>query len=192
MNKLNTILSSIILFIIFTLTSSQQVNVTIFVESQCPYCTKLMREQLWPFHITRPGIMNLQIVPYGKGQCVFNEKKQLACSCMHGPTECELNRLQNCAISYFPQRHIGLVTCIQGLANLQEAHQRCLSRLSPITQQRLMQCASTQIGETLNYYSMINTHRAQVNLWPTVYVNGRFFDRSYSMEQKICENTSWC
>uniref|UniRef100_A0A1I8BQX4 DB domain-containing protein n=1 Tax=Meloidogyne hapla TaxID=6305 RepID=A0A1I8BQX4_MELHA len=68
---------------------------------------------------------------------------------MHGPTECDLNRLQNCAISYFPKRHIGLVVCIQGLKNLEEAYQRCLSRLSQRTQFRLKQCAQTQTGECL-------------------------------------------
>ncbi|KIH58124.1 hypothetical protein ANCDUO_11676 [Ancylostoma duodenale] len=39
---------------------AQVVNVTIFTESQCPYCTKLLREQIWPFYVNRPGIMNLQ------------------------------------------------------------------------------------------------------------------------------------
>ncbi|RCN27641.1 hypothetical protein ANCCAN_26624 [Ancylostoma caninum] len=53
---------------------------------------------------------------------------------MHGPTECDLNRLQNCAISYFPRRHLGLITCIQGLSTLREAFSRCLSRLSVRTQ----------------------------------------------------------
>ncbi|KAK6053044.1 hypothetical protein COOONC_09451 [Cooperia oncophora] len=37
-------------------------NVTIFTESQCPYCTRLLREQIWPFYVNRPGIMNLQDV----------------------------------------------------------------------------------------------------------------------------------
>ncbi|KIH43016.1 hypothetical protein ANCDUO_26990 [Ancylostoma duodenale] len=41
---------------------AQVVNVTIFTESQCPYCTKLLREQIWPFYVNRPGIMNLQLV----------------------------------------------------------------------------------------------------------------------------------
>uniref|UniRef100_A0AC35TSW7 Gamma interferon inducible lysosomal thiol reductase n=1 Tax=Rhabditophanes sp. KR3021 TaxID=114890 RepID=A0AC35TSW7_9BILA len=185
-------LSLLFLLSIISIAYGQQVNVTIFVESQCPYCTKLMREQLWPFHVTRPGIMNLQIVPYGKGQCTSNQQGSLFCTCQHGQNECDLNRLQNCAISYFPRRHLGLVTCIQGLTNLNEAFSRCLSRLSPPTQQRLMTCATTQIGETLNYYSMVNTHRAQVSLWPTAYVNGQFFDRSYPISNKICENTNWC
>ncbi|KAI6188160.1 Gamma interferon inducible lysosomal thiol reductase [Aphelenchoides besseyi] len=172
--------------------NAQVVNVTIFTESQCPFCTKLLREQIWPFHATRPGIMNLQIVPFGKGNCEYTLDRQLACTCMHGPTECDLNRLQNCAISYFPRRHLGLVTCIQGLANLDEAYQRCLSRLSPRTQQRLIECSKTQTGEVLNYYSMVNTHRAGIRIWPTVYVNGQFFDRSYPMETKICQHTTSC
>lgn len=201
---------------------------------------------------------------------------------------------------YFPRRHLGLVTCIQGLGTLREAFSRCLSRLSPRTQQKLievrdqweiysvrerdesiewmplitpigiasirsnnregnsslslipigfffpfftlnlwfdertidegelwegcgwhiqraqsnkicrkkdkLQCSTTQTGELLNYYSMVNTHRTGVKvrswrlylhcpslqIWPTAYVNGVFFDRSYPMAQKICENTDYC
>ncbi|KAK6050045.1 hypothetical protein COOONC_12449 [Cooperia oncophora] len=53
-------------------------------------------------------------------------------------------------------------------------------------------CATTQTGELLNYYSMVNTHRAGVRIWPTMYVNGVFFDRSYPVDQKLCEQTAWC
>ncbi|VDM79455.1 unnamed protein product [Strongylus vulgaris] len=83
---------------------------------------------------------------------------------MHGPTECDLNRLQNCAISTL--RNESLL--------------------------KLIECATTQTGELLNYYSMVNTHRAGVRIWPTMYVNGIFFDRSYPVENKLCEQTAWC
>jgi protein-disulfide isomerase len=81
---------------------AQVVNVTIFTESQCPFCTRLLREQIWPFHATRPGVMNLQIIPFGKGRnvlvqvlfvilgnCEFTPDRRLACTCMHGSTECD-------------------------------------------------------------------------------------------------------
>lgn len=173
-------------------TEAQRVNVTIFMESQCPFCTKLLREQIWPFHHKYPGVMNLQIVAFGKGDCDYFPNRTLQCHCMHGPHECDLNRLQNCAMSYFPKRYLGLVTCIQGLSSLQEAFIRCLSRLTPRTQRRLIACSTTQAGELLNYYSMVNTHRAGIKIWPTMYVNGRFFDRSYPAEFEICRYTNWC
>ncbi|KAI3413516.1 hypothetical protein GPALN_011006 [Globodera pallida] len=191
--RLPTLTALFFLFIcIFHRARAQRVNVTLFTESQCPFCTRLLREQIWQFHSRYPGIMNLQVIPFGKGNCEFTRDRRIICKCMHGPTECDLNRLQNCAISYFPRRHIGLVTCIQGLKNLDEAYRRCLSRLSSRTQLRLKQCAETQTGEVLNYVSMLNTHRAGVRIWPTAYVNGHFFDRSYPMEVKICEHTGWC
>lgn len=184
------------------LASAQQVNVTIFTESQCPFCTRLLREQIWPFYVGKPGVMNLQvgrrtkrepqlvqIIPFGKGDCTYDYNRNFHCTCMHGATECDLNRLQNCAISvsplliprqqclqYFPRRHLGLVTCIQGLKDLREAFSRCLARLSARTQRflpqivgyfhfrKLIECATTQTGELLNYYSMVNTHRAGVRV----------------------------
>lgn len=63
--KRNTLKIFIYLFLLLTLLHyviSQMVDVTIFTESQCPYCTKLLREQVWKFHTTRPGIMNLQVI----------------------------------------------------------------------------------------------------------------------------------
>uniref|UniRef100_F1LCZ9 GILT-like protein n=1 Tax=Ascaris suum TaxID=6253 RepID=F1LCZ9_ASCSU len=139
---------------------AQVVNVTVFTESQCKYCTSLFREQLWPFYNAHPGVMNLQVVPFGKGNCEMYPDRMLHCQCMHGPTECDLNRLQNCAIYFFPRHYFGLLICIQGLRDLREAFDRCLSRLSPQTQQKLIDCSITQTGEILNYYSMLNTHRA--------------------------------
>ncbi|VDL67717.1 unnamed protein product, partial [Nippostrongylus brasiliensis] len=145
---LNWILASVLVSCAY----GQVVNVTIFTESQCPYCTRLLREQIWPFYV----------IPFGKGDCEYDYNRNFHCKCMHGPTECDLNRLQNCAISYFPRRHLGLITCIQGLSTLREAFSRCLSRLSVRTQRKLIECATTQTGELLNYYSMVNTHRAGV------------------------------
>lgn len=52
--------TAVILLSFFNSCQSQQVNVTIFTESQCPFCTRLLREQVWPFHATHPGIANIQ------------------------------------------------------------------------------------------------------------------------------------
>ncbi|RCN31995.1 hypothetical protein ANCCAN_22209, partial [Ancylostoma caninum] len=68
----------------------------------------------------------------------------------------------------------------------------CLSERKGGTPSKLIECATTQTGELLNYYSMVNTHRAGVRIWPTMYVNGIFFDRSYPVENKLCEHTVWC
>ncbi|KHN89158.1 GILT-like protein C02D5.2 [Toxocara canis] len=140
--------------------NSQMVNVTLFTEAQCKYCTKLFREQLWPFYTQHPGVMNLQVVAFGKGNCELYPDRKLHCYCMHGPTECDLDRLQNCAIYFFPRHYFGLLVCIQGLRDLREAFDRCISRLSPQTQQKLIECSTSQSGEILNYQSMLMTHRA--------------------------------
>lgn len=49
------------LLFVYSLIDCQIVNVTIFTESQCKYCTSLLHEQIWPFSLNRPGIMNLQV-----------------------------------------------------------------------------------------------------------------------------------
>lgn len=55
------LLVSILCCLWYQTVRSQQVNVTIFTESKCKYCTKLLREQIWPFYVKRPGIMNIQV-----------------------------------------------------------------------------------------------------------------------------------
>uniref|UniRef100_A0A183UVK6 Thioredoxin-like_fold domain-containing protein n=1 Tax=Toxocara canis TaxID=6265 RepID=A0A183UVK6_TOXCA len=85
-----------------------------------------------------------------------------------------------------------LLVCIQGLRDLREAFDRCISRLSPQTQQKLIECSTSQSGEILNYQSMLMTHRAGIRIWPTMFVNGQFFDRSYPAEIEICRHTAWC
>ncbi|VIO91162.1 Uncharacterized protein BM_BM5281 [Brugia malayi] len=171
---------------------SQQVNVTIFTESKCKYCTKLLREQIWPFYVKRPGIMNIQIIPFGKGYCDHFSNQTFYCHCQHEQDECDLNRLQNCAIAFFPRRYLGLVTCVQGLPNIYEAFSRCLTGLTEYTRYRLIECATTQTGEVLNYYSMLNTHQAGIKLWPAMFVNGEYFERNYPCEIEICRHTTWC
>src|SRR5690242_4118395 len=36
-----------VLLILGSRTNGQRVNVTLFTESQCPFCTRLLREQIW-------------------------------------------------------------------------------------------------------------------------------------------------
>lgn len=60
--KKNCLFFLLSIFVIFCYVNSQKVNVTIFTESQCPFCTRLLREQVWQFYTQRPGIMNLQVL----------------------------------------------------------------------------------------------------------------------------------
>uniref|UniRef100_A0A914SK73 Uncharacterized protein n=1 Tax=Parascaris equorum TaxID=6256 RepID=A0A914SK73_PAREQ len=41
---------AIVVALTVVLIDAQVVNVTVFAESQCKYCTSPFREQLWPFH----------------------------------------------------------------------------------------------------------------------------------------------
>ncbi|VDO20560.1 unnamed protein product [Brugia timori] len=160
---------------------SQQVNVTIFTESKCKYCTKLLREQIWPFYVKRPGIMNIQVKLKSN---FFNLQKVISKTFV-----LLIFWLNN---QFFPRRYLGLVTCVQGLPNIYEAFSRCLTGLTEYTRYRLIECATTQTGEVLNYYSMLNTHQAGIKLWPAMFVNGEYFERNYPCEIEICRHTTWC
>lgn len=58
---LKLILLYICIILLQRISNAQRVNVTLFTESQCPFCTRLLREQVWQIHTTRPGLMNLQV-----------------------------------------------------------------------------------------------------------------------------------
>ncbi|VDM47985.1 unnamed protein product [Toxocara canis] len=80
--------------------NSQMVNVTLFTEAQCKYCTKLFREQLWPFYTQHPGVMNLQVVAFGKGNCELYPDRKLHCYCMHGPTDFSRDIISACWFAF--------------------------------------------------------------------------------------------
>lgn len=55
------------------------------------------------------------------------------CNCQHGPSECDLNILMNCAMEkmIYPKDYVPVLGCIQGSDDLEQAFQRCLTNATP-------------------------------------------------------------
>uniref|UniRef100_A0A915P253 Gamma interferon inducible lysosomal thiol reductase n=1 Tax=Meloidogyne floridensis TaxID=298350 RepID=A0A915P253_9BILA len=106
------------------------VQVTIYMEAQCPDTTGFIRRQLLPSwsRLSSTRRLNITLVPFGKASCVA-EEDDYKCDCQHGKDECELNQLMNCAIEHLPdpESHIPLIGCVQGKDNLIAAFRSCLN-----------------------------------------------------------------
>ncbi|VDP47923.1 unnamed protein product [Soboliphyme baturini] len=104
-----------------------KVNVTIFYESRCPYCTMFLREQFSPYWIPLQYNLNLKLVPYGK---------------------CALNKIMTCAIKHFPGYNdvVPFVLCLQH--GSPEMLDFCAGPL-PVDHARLKTCVDGDEGDQL-------------------------------------------
>ncbi|XP_017771426.1 PREDICTED: gamma-interferon-inducible lysosomal thiol reductase-like [Nicrophorus vespilloides] len=75
----------------------QQVKISLFYETYCPYSIKFLSEQLYPTTKKLSKYIDLDLVPYGKatremkdGHWIFN--------CQHGDKECYGNKIHACAL----------------------------------------------------------------------------------------------
>ncbi|KAL3131214.1 hypothetical protein ABBQ38_000513 [Trebouxia sp. C0009 RCD-2024] len=70
------------------------VQVNFYGEALCPYCAKFIDMVAAQMHYN--GVMNttsFRYIPYGNAQDTKD-----GVQCQHGPRECELNRILNCAV----------------------------------------------------------------------------------------------
>uniref|UniRef100_A0A915LU65 Uncharacterized protein n=1 Tax=Meloidogyne javanica TaxID=6303 RepID=A0A915LU65_MELJA len=150
------------------------VQVTIYMEAQCPDTTGFIRRQLLPSwsRLSSTRRLNITLVPFGKASCVA-EEDDYKCDCQHGKDECELNQLMNCAIEHLPdpESHIPLIGCVQGKDNLIAAFRSKLGR-------RLHALAGNKtisIGDSFNFV-------------PWVVLDGqRENDAFYALEENLCK-----
>ncbi|KYB28975.1 Gamma-interferon-inducible lysosomal thiol reductase-like Protein [Tribolium castaneum] len=77
---------------------SEQVKVSLYYESLCPYCRQFVTQQLYPGFKTLPNSLIIDLIPYGKA----NQTKingNWAFTCQHGPSECQGNKIQACVLT---------------------------------------------------------------------------------------------
>ncbi|KAJ4704361.1 putative Gamma-interferon-inducible lysosomal thiol reductase [Melia azedarach] len=99
---------------------SQNVKVSLYYESLCPYCANFIENQLVKvFNTDLITIVNLRLVPYGNTQTIGPDKTII---CQHGDKECYLNTIHACAIKAWPDEkmHFKLIQCIEGEASQSE------------------------------------------------------------------------
>ncbi len=135
--------------------SGNVINLEVYMEAQCPDTTRFIMKQLWPTwqNLSSTKRLQLSLIPFGKARCQPKDGGDFSytffplfhrllffyrCQCQHGTTECELNQLMNCVIEQLPQPdlYLSFLHCIQGKANLDDAHRQCIDSQEKLDPQR--------------------------------------------------------
>eukprot|EP01006_Ploeotia_vitrea_P015679 TRINITY_DN45728_c0_g1_i1.p1 TRINITY_DN45728_c0_g1~~TRINITY_DN45728_c0_g1_i1.p1 ORF type:complete len:242 (-),score=96.52 TRINITY_DN45728_c0_g1_i1:168-863(-) len=155
--------------------SSQQLNVTLYYESLCPDCKEFISTQLFPFWNTTGSdkVISVTLVPYGNAQerQVGNTWKF---TCQHGPDECAGNFIETCAIdlvkdlhAYFPFIH-----CVEQSDDLpSESAPRC-AKLHQLSWQDIENCVNSPRAAQLEHEMAVATPSSHQYV-PWVTVNGQ-------------------
>lgn len=99
------------------LNSAEKVDVSLYYESLCPYCSNFIANNLNRiFTNGLVDIVNLRLIPWGNAK--FDQITGNVI-CQHGEAECLLNTVEACAINVYPDlfKHYSFIQCIESLAS---------------------------------------------------------------------------
>ncbi|KAL9425929.1 hypothetical protein AB3S75_032825 [Citrus x aurantiifolia] len=107
--------ASLLLLSISPFGSSENVTVSVYYETLCPYCADFIVNHLVKlFQKGLNSIVNLRMIPWGNSMMQTDG----TFVCQHGPGECLLNTIEACTISIYPDvvQHFSFIHCVELLA----------------------------------------------------------------------------
>ncbi|KAB5520058.1 hypothetical protein DKX38_024377 [Salix brachista] len=116
-----TLFTIFLLFIFTTLfltpstSSSQNVTLSLYYETLCPYCADFIVNHLVKvFDKGLISIVNLRLIPWGNA--FINPDGSFVCQ--HGTNECFLNAIEACTITIYPDvvRHFRFIHCVEKMS----------------------------------------------------------------------------
>lgn len=149
------------------------IDVVLYIESRCMHSSQFIKNHLMPFYEEHPTVIHeLKIVPFGIAECIREPSTgDVNCTCQHRKPECDMNQLMNCIMAYRPRsEHLGMIACIQGRIDLDDASRNCIKNLSQTEQDKLLTCTKSQMGAQLHYEAGKMTKKAGVNWVPWIEV----------------------
>uniref|UniRef100_A0A1I7ZPV3 Gamma interferon inducible lysosomal thiol reductase n=1 Tax=Steinernema glaseri TaxID=37863 RepID=A0A1I7ZPV3_9BILA len=173
--------------------TGNNVNLAVYMESQCPDTTRFIHKQLTPTWklLSSTQRIDLTVVPFGKARCE-PDGDDFKCQCQHGENECLLNQLMNCVIDQFgfPDKYIPVIDCIQGKPNLQIALKHCVDSNSLLSSDRMRTCAEGERGRRLLALAGQQTASLHPSLTfvPWITIDGkRVNDALYDLRENLCK-----
>ncbi|KAH9607531.1 hypothetical protein KSS87_017461 [Heliosperma pusillum] len=137
--------------------SSPKVDLTVYYEALCPFCSYFIAHDLVKlFTYDIINIVNLRLVPWGNAALDSSGYFH----CQHGSGECLLNTVEACAVNAYPEpyKHYFFIQCIESLAYQQrEAEwQSCFGRVS-LNSQPIIDCYNQGNGRRLEIQNAYET-----------------------------------
>lgn len=126
--------------ILTSVEAAPKVKIGAYVESLCPDSRRFILDQLIPAANELDGIMDVNIVPFGKARTLGQGKM----ICQHGARECDGNRLQACVLAY-GKSQLERDATIGCLFRGQESARDCVSKyLKGVTYEQVEKCKTSE------------------------------------------------
>ncbi|KAK8512158.1 hypothetical protein V6N13_097175 [Hibiscus sabdariffa] len=106
----------LLLFISIWSCHAQNVTLSVYYETLCPYCADFVANHLVKLFDNRLfSIVDLRLVPWGNA-VIRSDGTFL---CQHGPGECFLNAIEACTISIYPneEQYFRFILCVEHLVS---------------------------------------------------------------------------
>lgn len=155
----------------------KKLTVNVYYEALCGHSRILFIKQLLPTFNALPGVMTINLVPYGKATTT-ETNGEYAFSCQHGKTECEANKIHACFIKYTandPTTQLQAVACmIDDNSEPKRIGEICAGKFG-VDFELIQDCSSGIEGSLLlkENGEMTDTLNPAISFVPTVEINGR-------------------
>merc|ERR1712165_497823 len=143
--------------------TDQNVVVSLYYETLCPYCKAWINDELIPTYEKLQQYMTVEFVPYGNAH-QFPNGDSWRFTCQHGPSECKGNIQQSCLLKYVPHQDefIYAIHCIEesGSVTSEANIEKCLrshTDASGETINTIMDCADSEEGIQLHHEYGVET-----------------------------------
>ncbi|CAH0553475.1 unnamed protein product [Brassicogethes aeneus] len=107
---------SAILFcgLIFSVANAEELKVTFYYESLCPYSINFTVHELYPNYKLLGDYLKLDFVPFGNAK-IFNTTGGYLFECQHGSAECKGNKYHSCVLNlYNESQSADFINCDMG------------------------------------------------------------------------------
>jgi interferon gamma-inducible protein 30 len=144
----------------------QKVKITLLYEALCGGCQEFIHTTLYPEIYQGLGsIVEIQLVPYGNAK---NTNGTIVCQ--HGPTECDINKYESCAINYIngTNKAVPFIACLENEIHngkeLAYASTKCYKqeRIGTNVQDKISTCHTGPLGDKLQ----MDAAQLTDSVWP--------------------------
>ncbi|MCL7023396.1 hypothetical protein MKW94_009551 [Papaver nudicaule] len=168
---------------------SSKVNLTLYYETLCPYCSKFMVNHLPKiFENGLIDIIDLRLIPYGNAKLSADK----VITCQHGPNECFLNTVEACALHVWPalDKHFNFIKCVETFVDNNQRSQwgSCFSKLG-YEEEPINQCYNSGFGKQLElgYAKVTGDLKPPLEFVPWVTVNNLALKDEYeNFQTYVC------
>ncbi|KAI3986503.1 hypothetical protein MKX01_037785 [Papaver californicum] len=168
---------------------ASKVTLALHYETLCPYCSNFMVNYLPKiFSNGLIDIIDLKLIPYGNAKITTDN----VITCQHGPTECELNTVEACALQVWPaqDKHFNFINCVETFVynGQQSQWKSCYSKLG-YEEESINECYNSGLGKQLEleYAKVTGGLNPPHKYVPWVTVNDvPLYDEYRTFETNVC------